>query len=253
MNVGFKPTEVIPVNRRALGVPALLARRSNKVLRPRDAADVYAHPRPELARLTEAGVVRRLATGYYVMLPLNRLGDDTWRPDLDATALGVATADYGTAVVALTGISAARHHGAIPRAIAVAAVAVPRQRPAMHTEIGKIAFSKRDVARLDVERVDTELVSGWVTTVEQTLLDLAVRPAHTVLAESDLLETYRFLGRRADFALTTELAQQQHLPAALHRIRTSLEGSIELGESGRAGPFGDQRRAPGADSASGRR
>ena len=54
-------------------------------------------------------------------------------------------------------------------------VAVPKQRPVLATEIGEIGFAKRDVTRLDVERVRTELVSGWVTTVEQTLLDIAGR------------------------------------------------------------------------------
>src|SRR5690242_1739646 len=120
MRVGFKPTEVILVSGRAAGMPAPLARRANRVFRPRDAADVYAHPNAEMARLTKTGVIRRLATGYYAMTPLNRLGDSGWRPELEAAALGIAIADYGAEAVALTGVSAARHHGAVPRAVAAA-------------------------------------------------------------------------------------------------------------------------------------
>ena len=69
------------------------ARRGNRVLRPRDTTGVYAHPRAELARLAGLGVVARVATGYYVMVPPDRLGDPRWRPELDALALGVAQSD----------------------------------------------------------------------------------------------------------------------------------------------------------------
>ncbi|MEV6608306.1 type IV toxin-antitoxin system AbiEi family antitoxin [Kutzneria sp. NPDC051319] len=207
---------------RAAGVPAALARRPNRVFRPQDVADVYAHPRAELARLSGTGVIRRLATGYYAMTPLDRLGD-AWRPELEAAALGVAIADYGPDVVALIGASAARHHGALPRAVAVATVAVPKQRPVMVMENGAISFAKRDVTRLDVERVQTELVSGWVTTVEQTLLDIAAPPGRFDLHLGDRAEVMAALGRRADLALVAELAAQQHRPAALRRIRASLD------------------------------
>ena len=214
---------------RAAGVPAALARRPNKVFRPRDIADVYAHPRAELARLVGTGVIRRLATGYYAMAPLNRLGDDSWRPELEAAALGIAIADYGTDAVALIGVSAARHHGAIPRAVATASVAVPKQRPVLVTTTGGIAFTKRDVTRLDVERVQTELVSGWVTTVEQTLLDIAALPGRFVVHMGDRDEVVAALGRRADLALVAELAERQHRPAALRRIRTELDANRASG------------------------
>lgn len=211
------------MSRRAAGVPARLARRSNRVVRPRDVADVYAHPRAELARLAGTGVLRRLATGYYALVPLNRLGDDAWRPELEPAALGIAIADYGAAAVALVGVSAARHHGAVPRAVAAALVAVPKQRPVLRTEIGEIGFVKRDVARLDVERVDTELVAGWVTTVEQTLLDIAARPDRYAPHVDDPAETMAALRRRADLGLVAELAARQHQPTALRRIREDLD------------------------------
>ena len=176
-----------------------------------------------MARLAENYVIRRLATGYYTMKPLNRLGDDAWRPELEAAALAIAIADYGTDAVALMGVSAARHHGAVPRAVAAATVAVPRQRPVLRTEVGEIGFSKRDVIRLDLERVETELVAGWVTTIEQTLLDIAARPDRFGRHLGDLGETVTALGRRADLALVSELAEQQHQPAALRRIRAELD------------------------------
>lgn len=184
---------------------------------------MYAHPRAELARLVGTGVIRRLATGYYAVVPQNRLGDDAWRPEVEAAALGIAVADYGPAAVALAGMSAARCHGAVPRAIAAATVAVPKQRPALRTEIGEISFFKRNVYALDVERVETGLVAGWVTTVEQTLLDIAARPDRFGLHLGDLAETMAALRRRADLALVAELAAQQHQPAALRRINTELD------------------------------
>jgi predicted transcriptional regulator of viral defense system len=201
--------------RTSLGVPPQLARRANRVFRPRDAEAIYAHPRTELARLARLGALRRLATGYYALVPQERLGDLRWTPSLEAAALGLAQADYGTSDVALMGVSAARHHGAIPRALAVAVVAVPKQRPALQGEIGRVVFVKRDVRRLDVERIDTQLASGWVTTVEQTLLDLADRPTLGDLTDADVTEAVRALATRADWNLVSQLAQDQHKPTAL--------------------------------------
>jgi predicted transcriptional regulator of viral defense system len=201
------------MSRTAVGLPPELTRRRNHVLRPRDAATVYAHPRAELARLTRTGVLRHIATGYYVLSPPDRWGDGRWIPDINAVALGIAQADYN-ADVALMGISAARHHGAIPRALAVAIVAVPKQRPALDTGAGRILFVKRDATRLDTERIETQLASGWVTTIEQTLIDLAARPTLGGLAEQDTVEAIRALASRADWDLVQQLARDQHRPSA---------------------------------------
>ncbi len=205
------------MTRTALPVPAPLSRRANRVLRPRDAAGVYAHPCAELARLTDLAVVARVATGYYVMVPPDRLGDPRWRPELDALALGLAQADYGQPAVALMGTSAARRHGAVPRALGVAVVAAPKQRPVLETSVGHIVFVKRDVDRLDLERIDTTLTTGWVTTVEQTLLDLADRPTLGALTETDARDAVQALGARADWARVTRLAKEQRKPGALRR------------------------------------
>jgi len=228
MSVGFKPTEVLLVARASLGVPPQLARRANRVLRPRDATDVYEHPRAEFARLARLGVLRRLATGYYALVPQDRLGDRLWTPNLDSAALGVARADYGPSDVALMGVSAARHHGAIPRALALAVVATPKQRPRLLIDSGQVVFVKRDVSRLDVERIDTQMTSGWVTTVEQTLLDLAARPTLGDLGQSDLRDAAKVLAAKADWDLVRQLAESQHRPAAL-RVAADL---VEVHDAG---------------------
>jgi hypothetical protein len=157
------------------------------------------------------------------LTPQGRLGDTSWRPDLNAAALGIAQADYGLDASALMGVSAARHHGAIPRALAVAVVAVPRQRPALNSEIGTVYYSRRDCGRLDLERVDTELGSGWITTIEQTALDLAARPDQASLPTAEIDQALRSLALRADPALLAELAAAQHRPAALRRVNDILE------------------------------
>jgi hypothetical protein len=212
--------------RQAVGVPPRLARRTNRVLRPRDAEDVYEHPRAEFARLTRLGALRRLATGYYALVPQDRLGDRRWIPAIEAVALGIAQADYDVPNVALMGVSAARHHGAIPRAIALAVVAVPKQRSVLLGEVGSVVFVKRDVRRLDLERIDTQLVSGWVTTVEQTLLDLASRPKLGDLSTSETDEAIRALARRADWDLVTRLAKDQHKPTGL-AVAARLHGHLD--------------------------
>lgn len=224
MNVGSEHTEVLVVGT-SIGVPVELARRRNSVFRPRDLADIYAHPRAEVARLAKAGAVRRIATGYYALVPQHRLGDHAWSPDLAAAALGIGQADYGVDPVALMGLSAARIHGAIPRALATAVVAVPKQRPILHTDRGKIVFVTREVAALDVERTRTELVEGWLTTIEQTMLDLAHRPTLGGIAQQDAYEAIRALAGRADWSLTKQLAANSHQPAAL-RVALEVTGQV---------------------------
>ena len=169
--------------------------------------------------------MQRLAAGYYAVVPQERLGDHRWRPELDAAALGLAQTDYGINTVALMGVSAARYHGAIPRALAVAVVAIPKQRPALTSHAGRMIFVKRDVSQLDVEHVATQLASGWVTTIEQTLLDVAARPELGGLSGQDAGQTIRALGARADWALVDRLAAAQHKPAALRAAMTIAERS----------------------------
>lgn len=205
--------------RTTVGLPRALAERDNAVLRPRDAAAAFgSNPWAEIRRLVDNGVLAPLAHGYYAIVPRRWVGR-SWTPDPHAVALGIAQADYGRDAVALTNVSAARHHGAIPRAVAAAAVAVPRQRPPLAVGRVTVHFAKRVVANLDVEAVDTDLTTGWVTTAEQTLLDLTARPAWGGLDETQTDEAVAMLARRVDWTVVESLARPQRKVAALARAR----------------------------------
>lgn len=145
------------------------------VLRPRDAAGIYTQPALQFRRLELEGVLLKVAHGYYAHIPEASRGA-SWRPEIEALALGIGQADYGIDGAVLMHLSAARVQGGIPRAIAVAVLAVPKQRPTLETTCGRIVFVKRDVSRLKRVKVNTELAIGWATSIEQTALDLAWRP-----------------------------------------------------------------------------
>jgi len=194
--------------------PELLLR--GRVLRPVDAEHIYSNPRAEFARLEQAGALRRLAPGFFAAVPDDRVGKE-WRPPLEAVALGAAGTDGHTNSSALMGISAARIHGAIPRALNVAVVAVKRHRNALRLTDRKatVLFVRRDVARLDVQCHRTELGQGWVTTIEQTLLDLIARPELGDVPDA-AREAVAALIPRADVALLRDLAAQQCRRRALN-------------------------------------
>jgi len=204
---------------RVTGLPAALARRPMQTMRPRDAARVYAHPRPQLKRLVERGVMHRLARGHYVVVPL--AARSGWKPTIEAAAAGVAAARFGPDAIVLMGPTAARIHGAIPRALAVGVVAVPEQSRAIQLtdRDGVVQFVTRDTDRLDAVRIDTELGRALVTTVEQTILDLAHRPTLGGVEEREAREAVRMLMGRADADKLERLAAQQNLRAALVRAR----------------------------------
>jgi hypothetical protein len=112
-------------------------------------------------------------------------------------------------------------HRAIPRALAVALVAVPERRhPVQLRDRGDatVQFVQRDTTLLDAERLTTDLGGCLVTTVEQTVLDLARRPTlgH---AEPDALAAIKTLMGRCDPERLAQLANEQRLGAALTRAR----------------------------------
>jgi hypothetical protein len=207
----------------ATGLPTELARRTRGVVRPADAASIYAQPRPEFRRLTDAGLLVRLAPAYYARVPQHRAGDRRWRPDLHAAALGIAQADYGIDGAVLMHMSAARLLGVVPRELAVAVVAVGKQRPERDVLGGRVLFVKRDLTTLDLQRVETELGPGWITTTEQTLLDIAHRPTLAIEDPQQVEETLRALGQAADWELVEELAARQRKRAAADRARKLLD------------------------------
>lgn len=203
---------------RSTPIPAELTRVPLRTIRPRDAGTIYAHPRSQLARLTERGVLHRLADGYYVVVPQEMVGRG-WKPPLEAAAAGIATAIYGPGNVIAMGASAARLHGAIPRALAVAIMAVPQQHRAIELtdRPAVVRFVKRDTIKLDAQRIPSELGPLLVTTPEQTVLDLAHRPD---LGNSlaDIPGAAAVLYARADKHRVKRLAGEQRRLASLRRI-----------------------------------
>ena len=161
--------------RRARGLPNELARAENRIVRPRDFGDLYRNAGADFARLADAGLLVRVAHGYYAIVPEGERGR-RWRPPIEAIALGIAVADYGYDDAALMGITAARLLGVVPRALNTAVVAVPRQRPVVETDFGRVHFVKRAIHTLQVQHAQTLLADGYTTTAEQTVLDLVARP-----------------------------------------------------------------------------
>jgi hypothetical protein len=190
-----------------------------RTFRAADAAVVYAHPAPQLRRLEQLGVLHRLAHGYYTVVPQDQIGTN-WIPTLEAAAAGIAMARFGPARAPLMGVSAARVHGALPRALAVAIVAAPAQHDpiTLLDRPASVRFVKRDTARIDVETVTTELGRALVTSIEQTVLDLARKPALNV-AEDQIPDALRALLPRCEPEVLDDLARRQRLRSALARAR----------------------------------
>jgi predicted transcriptional regulator of viral defense system len=218
--VAYAPSKVS----RATGLPAGLLQGPAKVVTVQSAAATYAHPRAELARLAARGVLQRLHAGVYAVVPPGRAAE-SWRPTVEAAAGAIAVAAVGHDQAVLMGISAARLHGAVPRAVAVATVAVPAQRRPLILDgrSERVVFVPRNVARMDAELMDTDLGPLLVTGVEQTVLDLAHRPDRDGVGD-EVRSALAALMDRADPAVLTELAARQRLRAALARATTWTAG-----------------------------
>jgi predicted transcriptional regulator of viral defense system len=210
-----KPTAA----RRGSGVPQKLAASPMRTFRAAEAAVAYAHPDPQLRRLEKLGSLHRIAHGYYTGVPQDHVGTG-WMPTLEAAAAGIAGARFRPQRAPLMGVSAARAHGAIPRALSTAIVAAPAQHdPIMLLDrSATVRFVKRDTAHLDVESISTELGRALVTSIEQTVLDLARKPSLGV-AEDQIPEALRALLPRCDPEILDELAARQRLRSALERAR----------------------------------
>jgi predicted transcriptional regulator of viral defense system len=202
---------------RQTGLPPELAQVPLRTVRPRDVT-VYAHARPQLARLVESGLLHRLAPGFYTIVPQERVGGN-WLPSLEGAAAGIAAAEFGVGRYALMAMTAARLHHAIPRAVAVAHVAAPRRRESLRLtdRSATIRFFVRDINAINVEMVQTDLGGCLVTTPEQTVLDLAHLaggdgPSRE--AESAILA----LLPRCDRAELAEIAAGQRLKRAFDRV-----------------------------------
>ena len=210
------------VRRRQAGLPPEFARLPMRMVRAATAADVYAHPRAELARLTDSGLLHRVATGFYVAVPDDRVGTE-WMPGLEASAAGIAVAAYSADEAVVMGVSAARLHGAIPRALATAVVAVPARHDPIRLADRQalVRFVVRDTARLDAERIDTELGPVLVTTPEQTVFDLVKRPGLGD-AEGEVWPAVEQLYRKCDPRVLAEIAEAQKMRMTLTRMQDRL-------------------------------
>jgi predicted transcriptional regulator of viral defense system len=172
-----------------------------------------------MVRLERLGLLHKVAVGYYVVVPQDRIGTD-WRPTIEATAAGVATAALGAGRAVLMGVSAARLHNVVPRALGMAIVAVPDDRRdlILRDRDGLVHFVERETGVLDAELMTTDLGQCLVTTAEQTVLDLAHRPnlGHVV---EEARAAIAALLPRCDEETLERLAGEQRLGAALTRVR----------------------------------
>ncbi|CAN5785040.1 hypothetical protein BH24ACT15_BH24ACT15_33320 [soil metagenome] len=197
------------------------------VVRPRDLTDVWARPAKELVRLADHGLVKRVAHGYWAIVPPARRLDGGWVPPIEELALALATRDAVYEGAVLSNMAAARVHGLVPRALGAAVVAVDRQRPPIRTPWGTIYFTTRNTATLDVQATVIGRTEGLVTTPEQTLIDLLRHPTVGHVVAADAREAATKLARDVDWDQVEELAGRQRGQAALTRFRRDFaEGHV---------------------------
>lgn len=187
-------------------VKVRLATRPMRAVRPADLDEVYANPRAVLRKQAETGKVRKIAHGVYVAVPDDAYDPKRWRPGFEAAAGAVGTALFGDRRAVAMGITAARLHRVMPRAHALAEIAVERRHADVRLadrEHGRVKFVRRDLDALDVEPIKTELGTMLVTTPEQTLVDLAA--THEV-NPADAREAMLGLARKVDWDKVERLA-----------------------------------------------
>lgn len=193
------------------------ARAPLRTIRTAELALEYAHPRQEVREFERRGLLHRLAHGIYCTIP-SESDPATWRPTLEAATAAVATALYGDRVPVLTGLTAARVHRALPRAIGTGYVAVPTPRRPLRLadRDGDVRFVMRDVATLDAVLAQTDLGPTLVTTPEQTVLDLARNDPRA--EDIDAREAIAALWPECDPAVLEEIAVRQRMRATLGRV-----------------------------------
>jgi len=199
-------------------VRQLVARAPLRTVRAGALGAVYANPHKEAGALVKRGVLHRLAHGFYCAVPPES-DPATWRPTIEGAAAGIASAAYGGRVPVLMGLSAARLHQGLPRAIGEAFVAVPtpHRRVALADRGGMVRFALRDVAALDAELMVTDLGPALVTTVEQTVLDLArLDPQGRDL---DARQATAAMWAACSQDVLERLAGQQRMRTTLRRLR----------------------------------
>jgi len=202
-----------------------LAAADQFILRPRDFDGKWIHD--DMARMEANGEVLRVARGAYVLVPeAQRQPKPIWRPNIERVGLGLASVVYGDDNVALIGPSAARVHGAIPRALSLATVSYPSTRPRdIATVVGTVRTYRRTIEQMDVVRIDNDLVRGLVTSREMTMLDLASEAPKWPVDENTRREAIRLLSGRVDWALVDALAGTFRKKSARRRLDEFLEAT----------------------------
>lgn len=201
-----------------------VARAPLRTLRLKEVPELARNTWRTTDRLVEQGALVRLTHGVYTAVPDGRDGR-TWKPPLEAAALALATARFGAREVALMGVSAARHWAAIPRAIGVATVAVPRRgyAPVTLEGGGLVKFVPRKMEALELVLERTVLGEGLVTTPEQTLFDLLGRMDRDGLGRevAGAVENLAAQVRPEEFAEV--VARARIVPAGARDMRKRLE------------------------------
>lgn len=197
-------------------LPAYVTQRPFRTFRPADLSSHISNPSVQVARWVDQGRVHRLAPGYAMAIPDDR--DPSWRPSLETAAAAIGSAVFGVRDIALMGLSAARVHQALPRAVSTAVVAAPRQhRTVRLLDAAEVRFVMRDVDALDVRLERLELGSVLVTTPAQTVIDLAARPSLGG-APYEAHEAALILLGQCDEAVLWSLARAQRARAPLERL-----------------------------------
>jgi len=208
---------------RQAGVPAALAQAPLRTVRTRDVT-IYAHPRPQMARLEGHGLLHRLSNGFFTVIPQDRVAM-RWMPTLEGAAAAVGAAEFGVGQYTLMGLTAARALRVAPRALALAFIAAPRRRQDLELtdRQATIRFLVRDLTKMRVEMVQTDLGPCLATTPEQTVLDVA-HLRRTGGLEAEALDAIRALLPRCDDAALETIAREQRLGRALAYVRKMLPG-----------------------------
>lgn len=192
-----------------------------RTARLKDLEGYTARPWRVVKQLVDRGALVRLTHGIYTAPPEGRDGR-TWKPPLEPAGLAVAATRFGHRNAALTGLGAARHWAAIPRAIGVTTVAVQGRNyvPVTLDTGGIVQFVARELERVDIVMERTALGQGLVTTPQQTLYDLLMRPAQGGLPD-EALAAAQNLAARIRFDELARVAE------AAGRANTAVRAMIE--------------------------
>lgn len=88
--------------------------------------------------------------------------------------------------------------------------------------LGEVRFVTRQIAKMDTVRIDTDLGSGWATSVEQTALDLCRDRPDWGITNETRSEMLQQLAGRIDWDIIDDIANETRGVRTLQRLRTTL-------------------------------